>query len=82
MVRINDTRSATRDGVSGTIFEIDVISLSEKEARGRARGAMLGRFPSAVGGIEIISSEPLEDPRFPGIDEYRVETFVPHKSFI
>lgn len=77
MVRIQGTTETTRDGQRGTIFEIAVISLSEKEARGRARGAMLGRFPSAVGKIDVLSTRESES-KYPGVDEYVVEIFVPH----
>lgn len=79
MPRFNGTREITHNGKRGTAFRIPVISLSEKEARGRARGMMLLRFPGATGQIDILGSKSI-DTRGAGIDEYEVEVFVPHKS--
>lgn len=79
MVRVEGTRETSRNGMSGTAFTIRVTALSQKAAEGRARGAMLGRFPANVGKIEVLSSTPV-DSDIPGVDAFEVEVFVPHNN--
>lgn len=79
MVRVEGTRETTRDGMSGTVFNIRVTALSQKAAEGRARGAMLGRFPSNVGKLDVLNSSEVESD-IPGVDAYSVDVFVPHNN--
>lgn len=79
MVRVEGTREVTHKGTEGTVFMLRVLGVSEGGIATRAKAALVGRFPTNVGKLEVINMEQVVSD-FPGLDAYRVSVFMPHHN--